>query len=220
MVAPALLVAMMFGAHSRSEGTSRFELHPHDRVAIVVELSILDLPELCDVDLTLSDSERRALEALRLDACIEAGLSRWLRLSTPTGSCALHPQGFERRDGRVVVIKAEAACPPLPGAALTIDWGFFAGQRLDHLNVATVVVTSGTEEKALLSRRHNRLTVNVPWPWHITAVAGASLLAASVAMGVIARTLWRRRRRRHMGHDSPDTPSLEGTQRPQDPDEA
>ena len=37
MVAPALLVAMMCGGHSRSEGTSRFELQPPDRVAVTVD---------------------------------------------------------------------------------------------------------------------------------------------------------------------------------------
>jgi hypothetical protein len=195
-IAPALLVALALGGHSRSEGTSRFELLGQDRIAIAVELSVLDLPELCDVDLTLSDPERRRAEARRLDACVEAGYPRWLRLATTDGACTLSADGVESGESLVVALRANAVCPPLPGSTLTIDWGFFSGQRLEHMSVATVVVEPGRQERALLSRRHNRLTVQIPWSGPAHMMLGGAVLAAASALVWCARSVGRRRRER------------------------
>ena len=56
------------------------------------------------------------------------------------GSSDARTRMRERADGRHTVpqvfIDGVAACPPLPGHTLSIYWGFFAGQRLDHVSTA------------------------------------------------------------------------------------
>lgn len=187
--AAAVLVAVAsLVGHSRSEGRSRFEVEG-DRVQITIELLQLDLPELCEVDLSLTDPDRRRHEERRLDACVETGLPRWLRLQTLTGSCAVVSTGVHRSDGLAVFIDGVATCPHLAGETLIIDWGLFAGQRLDHVSTATIVVAPDVEERALVSRRHNRLKVHVPQPLPRPALTAAIVVAT--AIGAIA---WRRRR--------------------------
>jgi hypothetical protein len=205
-VAAALLVTLALGGHNRSEGTSRFEVVGQDRIAVSVELSVLDLPELCDVDLTLSDPDRRRAEARRLDACVEAGFPRWLRLATTDGACTLSAGGVERGEGLVVALRATATCPPLPGSTVTIDWGFFSGQRLEHISVATVVVEPGRQERALLSRRHNRLTIQVPWSSRAQVLLGGTGLATAAGLAFCARWIARRRRERRQARQTHGAP--------------
>lgn len=199
VAAVAVVSALVLAGHSRSEGTSRFELQPGSRVGITVQLLTLDLPELCEVDLSLSDDDRRRREEQRFEACVESGLPRWLRLRTDDGACTVMSSGTRRGAGLQVFIDGVAACPPLPGHTLSIDWGFFAGQRLDHVSTATVVVAPGVEERALLSRRHNRLRVNVPRPFPIAVVAVLATVAAAALL--VGALLVRRRRRPRRGSE-------------------
>jgi hypothetical protein len=196
VVAVVVAAASLLG-HSRSEGRSRFTIDG-DRVQIAIELLQLDLPELCEVDLSVSDPDRRRHEAQRLDACVETGLPRWMRLQTLDGRCTVVSTGVRQGEGLAIFIDGVATCPPLAGGTLIIDWGLFAGQRLDHVSTATVVVAPGVEERALLSRRQNRLKVHVPRSLPIPAlVAGV----AAVLAGVIAGFGWRRRRRARLTAD-------------------
>jgi hypothetical protein len=188
-----IVVATVFAAaalvgHSRSEGRSRFEV-VGDRVQITIELLQLDLPELCEVDLSLTDQDRRRQEEQRLHQCVERGLPRWLRLQTLEGSCSVVSTGVRRGEGLAVFMDGVATCPPLPGQTLMIDWGLFAGQRLDHVSTTTVVVAPGVEERALLSRRQNRLKAHIPRALPMPAImAGiAALVVALAALGVRRR---------------------------------
>jgi len=194
----AVLSALALVGHSRSEGRSRFEIQPGDRVGISVQLLTLDLPELCEVDLSLSDPDRQRREAQRFEACVERGLPRWLRLSTDGGACAVSSSGTRRGEGLEVFIDGVAACPPLAGHTLTIDWGFFAGQRLDHVSTATVAPAPGVEERTLLSRRHNRARVKIPRAFPDPVEVGVGVVVVAVLV-VVVGGLRRRRRRSHEG---------------------
>jgi hypothetical protein len=189
VVATLVAAAALLG-HSRSEGRSRFEVDG-DRVRISIELLQLDLPELCEVDVSLTDPDRRRHEEQRLDACVETGLPRWLRLQTLDGTCTVVSTGVRRGEGLAVFIDGVATCPPLAGETLILDWGLFAGQRLDHVSTATVVVAPGVEERALLSRRHNRLKVHVPRALPLPALVTAGIVVVAASGAVV----WRRRRR-------------------------
>jgi|GEM_PF-1364673 len=192
VVATVVAAAALLG-HSRSEGSSRFEIQPRDRVQVTIQLLQLDLPELCEVDLSITDRARHLRELQRLEACVESGLPRWVRLQTSDGHCVFASTSVGRGEELAVYINGFATCPPLPGQTLTIDWGLFAGQRLDHVSTATVIVAPGVEERALLSRRHNRLKVHIPRALpvpQIVAGVGAVVVAVLAALG------WRRRRRR------------------------
>lgn len=190
-VVAALVAAAALVGHSRSEGRSRFELQPGDRVGITIELLQLDLPELCEVDLSLTDPDRRRHEEQRLAACVEAGLPRWLRLQTLEGRCTVVSAGVRRGEGLAVFIDGVATCPPLAGQTLIIDWGLFAGQRLDHVSSATVIVAPGVEERALLSRRQNRLQVQIPQALPLPLIAAGVAAFVVAAVGAIR---WRRQR--------------------------
>jgi hypothetical protein len=126
------------------------------------------------------------VEALRLLARGPA------RPETLTPARSVVSTGVRRGEGLAVFIDGVATCPPLPGQTLIIDWGLFAGQRLDHVSTTTVGVAPGVEQRALRSRRQNRLKAHIPRALPapaITAGLAAVVVAALTGLG------WRRRRR-------------------------
>lgn len=186
MLAPLLALTLLTPAHSRSEGKSTFHLDESGRVTIAVTLADADLPELCNVDLSVAE---RAREEAELSRCLEEGLARWLRLSGDSRPC---PIAFRRWSGRerTVLIEADALCAALP-RTLVIDWGLFAGAPLDHVSVATVEEPHGKPRMVLLSKRSSRFVLEVARPWWPFALGGGALALA--AMGALALG-WRRRR--------------------------
>lgn len=200
MTTTTLLVLLAIAAHSRSEGTSRFRVDASGRVDIAVELTRLDLPELCDVDLALVDPARRAAMEQRLDLCIERSLPAWLRLRVDDAACTVLPGRWRRGDGLVIELGTEATCPPPTGHAVTIDWGLFHGSTLEHVSAATIALPDGTARRTLFSRRNNRVVVDVPGPRRTVAVMGVFTLAAVVVVaGVVAARVARRWRHRAAG---------------------
>ncbi len=189
----AVALALVVG-HNRSEGSSRFVVGERD-VQIEVTLLKLDLPELCEVDLSFSDAARREAEAQRLRQCVEVGMPRWLRLQVQDGDgvCVTAPGDVDIGDDMTVTFRSRAACGPLPGHTLVIDWGFFAGQGLDHLSKVSVVIGDHVD-RGLLSSRQRKLKVKVPARGPSVAVVGG-LGAAVVVVAVIADLFIRRRRR-------------------------
>lgn len=193
----ATLVALALGlaGHSRSEGSSQFVVDPDvNRVAITIDLLTVDMPELCDVDVSLSDPDQRRHEEQRLRACVERGLPGWLRLHTDEGDCQVVAVDVKRGQGFAITFTGIANCPSLAGATLTLDWGLFASTRLDHISTATIVVGTGVEpQRTLLSRRNNKVRVKIPAPRHPAAIAVVGVVVAGVAIAAVM--LVRRRRR-------------------------
>lgn len=190
-VAAVVMLALALPGHSRSEGTSRFVADAvTDRVAITINLVTLDLPELCEVDLSLSDPDKRHLEEQRLQACVEGGLPEWLRLRTDAGACQVVARGVERGPGLEVTFTGTAACPPLRGATVTIDWGLFASTRLDHISTATIVVGDDeVPQRTLFSRRNNKVRVKIPKPvpWPPLVGAATAIVASGIAVALRRR---------------------------------
>jgi hypothetical protein len=198
--------ALALGGHNASQGTSRFTVADdlvagETRVDIEVELLETDLPELCNVDFGVVDAQKRRAMEERLDVCVSNGLPRWLRLHSDDRACRVSAGRSRRGDGLELWLLAEAFCPALPGHSLVVDWGMFGASSLDHQSTATVQLPDGTEVRALLSKRKNKLRVDVPDAGAVAGVVAAVVVAIVVAIvitGGAVRTLLvvaRRRRR-------------------------
>lgn len=184
MLALAVALALATPAHSRSEGKSTFRLAEDGRVAIAITLGTVDLPELCNADLTVAD---RAGEEAKLTRCLEQGLARWLRLTGDGRACPVAYARWRERE-RTVVIEAHGVCAALP-RELVIDWGLFAGSALDHVSVAVVEQPHAKPRLVMLSRRSSRFVLDVARPWWPWAAAGGAVVVVATA----AAWRWRRR---------------------------
>jgi hypothetical protein len=191
-----LLVALLLVSHAGSQGKSRFDIDDSGEVRVTVELSALDLPELCNVELSVSPA-RRAEQEDRLDACIERGFPFWLRLSADATACPLKADGWRELEPptvpAVVALSATARCPA--GAQrVVIDWGFFSGTPLDHTNVARIRVPHDADRAFLFSKRAARLEVELgsAMPWRALVIAVA--LACGAGLFFALRAIARRRR--------------------------
>jgi hypothetical protein len=186
---------LLFAAHSRSEGESRFDIGEDGRVDVVITLGASDVPELCDAELALVDPARRAVAEQKFTACVESGLTRWLRLRIDDETCAMAAGSWRRSEGYAVVLSTTATCDLPRGRALTVDWGLFHDAPLEHVSQATFVLPDGTERRALLSRRHNRAVIDIPGALWRRFLPGAPFItAAFILLAVVVL----RRRRRHV----------------------
>lgn len=181
MIALLLLVA----THSASEGKSAFDVSEDGAVSIDVRMGALDLPELCNVDLSVS--ARRAEQEARLDACVHKGFPLWLRVSADGHACPLAPEGWRELEPvtvpPVLALSARAQCAA-PFDTLTIDWGFFRGTPLDHTSVARVRVPGHEDRMFLFSKRASKLELEVTrgLPRAVKAIGAALALAFVVAV--------------------------------------
>lgn len=145
-------VVLALAAHSASEGRSRFDVQRDGVVVIDVQLSALDLPELCGLELADGPDHR-------LDACVARGFPQWLMLRTPQGPCPLASEGWRVLEPPRVPpqlgLAARARCPG-PVVALTVDWGFFRGTGLDHTSVARFTALDVPAQVVALSGRAPR----------------------------------------------------------------
>jgi hypothetical protein len=202
--ATLLLLALSLAAHDQSEGRATFRVEGHD-VAVTIALSTVDLPELCP---------SFGAEAVRhddLDPCIDAAVRSGVRVRAAPSMDALATQSpaacpwrsVDARLGgdqggasgaRSVTIEARARCPEAP-RALVVDWGLFAGTRLDFTAVTRVVPPSGWFAPApslhLLSKRHNKLVVDVGQQRRVAVGVGLLAGVGVVLIGVGLRR-WRR----------------------------
>jgi hypothetical protein len=176
---------MFLALHNRSEGRSTFALDETGRVAITVQLSNLDLPELCNADFSVRDREG---EERKLDECLFKNFTRWIRVHGDNSACVVALGGWKENAG-TVVIDAKATCPAMPNT-LVIDWGLFAGSPLDHVSVATVTQPHAKPRLAMLSKRANKLTVDVAGPKWPFVIAGALVMTA---LGVLLAFVMKRR---------------------------
>jgi hypothetical protein len=194
MTMSTLALFALLAVHNRSEGTSRFQVGEDGRVDVSVTLTVPDVPELCDADLAIVDPTRHAVAEEKFTACVEQGLPRWLRLRVDDDGCDVLAGSWRRAEGYAVVLSTQALCPRPRGRALTIDWGLFHDSPLEHVSTTTIVLPDGSERRTLLSRRHNRVVVDVPGPlWRRALPAVVVVIVA--ALGVVSAFVVRRRRR-------------------------
>lgn len=190
MHAAGLALALAVALHSRSEGRAKFKLDESGLLDAKITLSTLDMPELCDIDLSNSDPAVREERLGVLHACIEREIPQLLRVradaSTPCNVIVLR-SGVEKM---VVAIDARAQCPAFPDERITIDWGLFAGQPLDHVTVTTFEQPHADPKLVMLSKRSSKLVVDVARPLWPKVAAGSAvvvLFAAALAFLVVKR---------------------------------
>jgi hypothetical protein len=178
-------------AHSRSQGASRFVFHDDGRVDVVVELSDLDVPELCDVDFGTKDPVRRALADERLTACAARGFARWIHLSADGSACEVGFSRWERLAGRDLALLGDARCAR-DADVVVVDWGLFAGTPLDHVSVATFELAGGEKARAAFSKRNRRHELRVAPAFGGGAAGALALCSLGLLAGVVAaRRRWR-----------------------------
>ncbi len=192
VAAAAAALALLVAGHNASQGKSAFVVAADGHVDITVHLLELDLPELCDVDFGVTAQKRPAMEA-RLESCVAEGFPRWLRLRLGDESCPISAGRARHGQGLDIVLEAFATCPGEPaGRTLTLDWGLFASSSLDHQSTATVTLPgAGKTTMALLSKRKNKLTIDVPT--HRAEVAAAVFAGVAFVVVVVGLLLVRRR---------------------------
>ena len=199
LLAAVLVLGSGVAAHNRSEGRARFVLEESGRLDVKITLSTLDMPELCNLDLSTTNEGLRAERLSQLDVCVRRDLPRLLRATADAGTACpvlVERTGVERM---TVSIDAIANCPRLPDERLRVDWGLFAGTPLDHVAVTTFEQPHDKPKLVLLSKRQNKLVVDVAHPvWPTVAAAGAAALLVLVA-GIALVVVRRRRGRRTLG---------------------
>lgn len=199
-----LLPAVFVAAHSASVGESRFDVDVDDAAGAHVDITIRliepDLKELCDVEFGVVDAQKLRYLEERVSTCVAEGLPQWLRLRAGGSACAVSGGRFARGAGAAVELRAAAQCAPLAGHTLIIDWGLFLSSSFDHQSHATIAFASGQAPvQALLSRRRNKVVVDVeggaPAPAVAVGVACGVALMLGVVLGAV-RSVRRARGRR------------------------
>ena len=199
MWATVVVVALLhsgLGAHNASQGKSAFVVHDNGKIDVHVELLEIDLPELCDVEINLADPVRREAALQKLEACVARDFPTWLRLRIDDAPCRIIDGRFTHGPGLRIDLDADALCDEPRGHTLMLDWGLFQSSSLDHQSTTTVKLPDGTTRRALLSKRKNKLTIELPDHQIPAAAAAAAGTAAVVAAFAAVFFLWRRRRRR------------------------
>ena len=187
-LAVLLTAAPLAAAHNGSQGTSQLVVDAAGGIDVTIELSAPDLVDLCGVELGRTDA-RVVTQALA------RGMPAWLVLATDDGRrCPLRETSFSEGPPLVVRLHAHAQCTDARGApqlprVLVIDWGLFAGTRLDHVSVARLVRPDGTALTTSFSRRSSHLVLDLParrW-WSVAALAAVFLAASAVMAGSMRR---------------------------------
>jgi hypothetical protein len=197
-LALAWFTALALAAHSNSQGKSSFALDEDGVVRIEIQLGAPDLPELCNVDLSVKD---RVTQEANLDVCLRNGLRYWLRVSLDERACPIDYLAWREVEPRslppVIAIAANASCAR-GGAQMTIDWGLFSSTVLDHTSVAKIEVPGREPALFAFSKRARKVTVPVGWRPSTMQVAIGGALAVAAALGGVAAgvALGRRRRAR------------------------
>lgn len=191
----ALTLVLALPMHSRSEGRAKLKLDDTGRLDAKITLSTLDMPELCDIDLSVSDARVREERIGILDTCIRRELPDLLRVHIDNGVACTVIVSTSGIVKSAVAIDVVASCPAFPDKKLTIDWGLFAGQPLDHVTVTTFEQPHAKPRLFTLSKRNSKLVIDVAqplWPWLVGA--GSGLAVALALISILAVFLVRKRR--------------------------
>ncbi len=193
----ALLAALSFGGHMRSEGRSSFSIDDTGLVEIEIEIGFLDVPELCNADLLVEPARADEMRR-RLAACLTRDMPQVLRVRGDERACPVvflrtedKPAPGDARGGTLRIF-ARADCGALP-RALIVDWGLFRGSSLDHVSIAKIEQPYDKPRLAMLSKRAPRFTLEIARPLWPRVAAGAGV---AVLLGAGAGVLFGLRRRR------------------------
>lgn len=189
-----VVVAALVAAHNTGEGAARFDVDKDGRVDVRIDLVEPDLKDLCDVDFAVVDPEKKRLADEQLDVCVSNGLAQWLRLRVDGHDCKVGGGRARHGDALAVVVEGEAACVA-GGDSLTIDWGLFAGTPLDHRATTTIALPDGTEHRAMLSKRKNKLVIALHAPLDVRVFFAVAAVVFVVVASVVVVVVRRRKRR-------------------------
>jgi hypothetical protein len=181
-----IAAAVSLAAHNNSDGTSRFAIAQDGTVDITLELLAVDTPELCGFAL-----QPNTTSSPQLDRCVER-LSSWLRVRANDEPCAIDGASWSTNELELT-IRGVAHCDRPVGHDVVVDWGLFAGQEIEHVNTATIVLPDSSQQRVLFSRRHNKATITVPDPRGARAAVAVAIVC--LACVVVGSGLWWRRRR-------------------------
>ena len=187
----ALVLAPLAPQHARSEGRARFDLDDTGRLDMEITLSELDMPELCNID--LSNRALRAERLRELDVCLTRDIPRLVRVQVDEGSCPLLVHRVAAEKNTVTAV-AVASCPSFP-SRLIVHWGLFAATPLDHVAVASFSQPHAAPKLVMLSKRSAKLVVDIArplWP-RLVVLAIVALLCASAGWFVLRRGRTRER---------------------------
>jgi hypothetical protein len=187
MLAVVVAAAVSLAAHNNSDGASRFTVAQDGTVDITLDLLAVDVPELCGFTLPPNTTS-----SPQLDRCVQR-LSSWLRIRTDDDACAIDGASWST-DDLELTIRGIAHCDRPAGHHLVIHWGLFAGQDLEHVNAATIVLPDASHQRVLFSRRHNKATIAVADPRGARAAVAFAIVAGATAVTLAG--WWSRQRRR------------------------
>ena len=203
------LILPWLAAHNGSHGTSRFELGDHDDIAVTIVVDGHDVSELCP-----------ALDDAGLSQCAQVGMPRWLRVRVHDVACVLTVGPVARKGSGVAfsaiacddeqALKRSRDCkldPARDGCdVVVVEWGLFAGSRLEHDSDAVLIFPDERREHTVLSRRQNRWVVPLkpPASQRPLLVAAMSLMATIIALIYVG---WRWKRPRPLSARAPAPPA-------------
>jgi hypothetical protein len=193
-----VMVLASLAAHNASQGRSSFDLDDDGTMRIEIQISEVDLPELCNVDFAVHD---RVKQERNLEGCLRGGLPFWVRIRADERECKVEYLAWRELEPRtlppVLAINALAKCDEVP-SQLGIDWGLFVGSPLDHTSVAKIEAPHVDPRVFAFSKRARKLDISLTPHWLVGAeIAGAAVavLALGVGVALLARKLMRARRR-------------------------
>jgi hypothetical protein len=155
-------VAGTAGAHNRSQGKSRFDVHADGRVGVLLEFNNEDLLDLVDVDLSSPREAKEARAGLMMGR-LSTRVPRWLKLIADERECPLAVTGWDDPYPRAIHVQAEARCGSQPDE-LTIHWGLSKATDLDLTSVTMITAPGDIKHAVVFSRGRTKVTVDVKRP--------------------------------------------------------
>jgi hypothetical protein len=171
---------MLLAMHSQSRGALLLT-QEHNQVHARIELSVLDVPELCGSGVVWRG------DASEVESCVRGRPLATLRM-VQRGACALDSWRAIAAPPADVHLLGTWTCPHDEGE-VQLDWGPFAGTELQHIAMASFAGADGRTDKTLLSRQATRwqFALSAPanvmgWWWTAAAIAAGAALLAGVWM--------------------------------------
>jgi uncharacterized integral membrane protein len=178
--------------HSQSRGALDIRVLD-DAVDVRIELSMQDIPELCDLQTDVVDD--------RVRACLMRAIGQGVHVSTDRrcawGSIDVQQHGVD--------VHATSTLRCTRGASLTVDWGLFAATSLQHIAIARAAA-GGAVFETMLSKQRTKWEFALPQGRTHVPVVGAVLLmvigsvVVGVMVGVMVGAVWLVRRRGRSSH--------------------
>jgi hypothetical protein len=140
-------------AHSQSRGALDIAVRDAGVVNVRVELSMLDVPELCDAP----EGTREVDDRVR--GCVVRAIESGMHMST-VERCTWGTVDVQQRGAD---LHATSTLSCAPGARMSVDWGVFAATSLQHVAVARATVGDKVFE-TILSKQRTKWEFALPQP--------------------------------------------------------